>query len=76
MSEVAHFSTNPDRKHPGQLAWLMWLEDTNGPSAQGQLWAGRVKIQDEPYFTTAVALQAAVERLYAQVGWENQLPLF
>lgn len=76
MYPTVRFSTHADPAHPSELAWLLWVEENGQSNGRDRLWAGRVKLQDDPIATAHAVLDAAREKLeISLVRWETR-PLF
>jgi len=56
----------------GEIGWLLWVkEDGEGDGTDG-LFAGRVKLQDDPIVASYTVLQNALEKLESRLAWPCQ----
>lgn len=62
--------------HPSHASWLLWVEQENESDGAGRLWAGRVKLDDDPVATTYCVLDDALKKTESSLGGGWTPPLF
>lgn len=77
IEHVFQMSATPSvRGHLGEINWLLWIEQDSQGNRFDRLYAGRVKLQDDPISTTYCVLYDAVQKLESSLGGGWQDPLF
>lgn len=56
--------------------WVLWVEQDSESNRLDRLWAGRVKLQDDPIATAHAVLYDAVQKLETTLGIGGMDPLF
>ena len=64
------------RPRADKATWLLWVEEDSQGNRLDRLWAGRVKLQDDPIATTYAVLDDALKKLEATLDGGHQPPLF
>lgn len=52
----------------GSVQWVLWIEHDRESDRLDRLYAGRVKLQDDPIATAHCVLYDAVEKLQTALG--------
>lgn len=56
--------------------WCLWVQQYSEGDRIDRLWAGRVKLQEDPIATAELVMNDAVQKLQSTLMQASQAPLF
>jgi len=60
----------------GGVNWILWVNEDGESHGVDKLFAGRVKLQDDPVVTANTVLHDAIEKLESTLVLGHEDPLF
>lgn len=73
---LIRLSVHVSSDRPSFVNWLLWIQQDGEGNRGDRLWAGRVKLQDDPIATAEAVLYEAREQLQTALATTSTPPLF